>query len=149
MDKVKALLVITAFVIGFILGFGIERRNTNELKEEYANELLKAEQQARQEEQRLQAEKNALTAQFEKDKKNAQDEIDALRRRISDGSVRLSVPVKSCDLSESTGAGVEQARAELDPKTADDLVRIATDGDNAIRELNLCIDSYNLLRSKK
>ena len=51
-------------------------------------------------------------------------------------------------MSTASGTGAGEARAELDPAAADDLVSIATDGDIAIRKLNYCIDQYNAVRAK-
>jgi len=88
----------------------------------------------------------ATTAKLEKEKRDAQTKVDQLRADVAAGAVRLSVRA-SC--SASTAAGDSEARAELDPKTADDLIAIAADGDQAIIELNSCIDFYNNLRGIK
>jgi hypothetical protein len=88
----------------------------------------------------------ATTAKLEKEKRDAQIKVDQLRADVAAGAVRLSVRA-SCSSGASTG--YSEARAELDPKTADDLIAIAADGDQAIIELNSCIDFYNNLRGIK
>ena len=82
----------------------------------------------------------ATTAKLEKEKRDAEIKVNQLRADVAAGTVRLSVRA-SC--SASTAAGDSEARAELDPKTADDLIAITADGDQAIIELNSCIDLYN------
>lgn len=78
--------------------------------------------------------------QLHKDKEDAQKKINQLRADVASGAQRLSIRA-SCSAS-ATGSAAE-ARAELDPKTADDLIAITADGDQAIIELNSCIDLYN------
>lgn len=88
----------------------------------------------------------ATTQKLEKEKRDAEIKVNQLRADVASGALRLSVRA-SC----STGAasGDSEARAELDAKTADDLITIAADGDKAIIELNSCIDFYNNLRAIK
>lgn len=88
----------------------------------------------------------AATSKLEKEKRDAQNKVDQLRADVAAGAVRLSVRA-SC--SASTAAGDSEARAELDPKVADDLIAITSDGDQAIIELNTCIDFYNKLKEVK
>lgn len=78
--------------------------------------------------------------QLHKDKEDAQKKINQLRADVASGAQRLSIRA-SC--SASVTGGDSEARAELDPKTADDLIAITADGDQAIIELNSCIDLYN------
>lgn len=78
--------------------------------------------------------------QLHKDKEDAQQKINQLRADVASGAQRLSIRA-SCSASATGGA--TEARAELDPKTADDLIAITADGDQAIIELNSCIDLYN------
>ena len=85
---------------------------------------------------------------YKQEKDLAQSKIDALQRDIRTGTVRLSVPVRSCGTS-TAGAGtasvdgtLNEARAELLPETASDLIGIAGDADNEVRRTNSCIDRY-------
>lgn len=70
-----------------------------------------------------------------------------LRARIRSGDVRLSVPAYPAPGASAPAAGEhQQARTDLDPGTAEALVALTERGDQAIRELNACIDAYNSLR---
>jgi len=82
---------------------------------------------------------------------HAKTERDRFSLDVRSGAVRLSIPVASgqcATTADSTAAASDQhqARAELDPATAAALDAIAGDGDNATRQLNACIDAYNLIR---
>ena len=88
----------------------------------------------------------ATTQKLEKEKRDAEIKVNQLRADVASGALRLSVRA-SC--SAGAASGDSEARAELDSKTADDLITIAADGDKAIIELNSCIDFYNNLRAIK
>lgn len=82
---------------------------------------------------------------------HAKTERDRFNDDVRSGAVRLSIPVASgqCAATADTTAAAShrhQARAELDPATAAALDAIAGDGDDATRQLNACIDAYNLVR---
>ena len=148
-NTIKIIFAAIILGFGFCAGWLINGWRLNAKIEataaEHVQALQRAEQEARAREQALQGAHNKLQAKHEKEKKNAETEIADLRKRIKSGAVRMSVPATACTVSENTGAGIEQTRAELDPQTADDLVTIAADGDAAIRDLNLCIDQYNAI----
>lgn len=88
----------------------------------------------------------AATQKLEKEKRDAEIKVNQLRADVASGAIRLSVRA-SC--SSGAASGDSEARAELDPKVADDLIAITADGDKAIIELNSCIDFYNNLRAIK
>ena len=82
---------------------------------------------------------------------HAKAERDHFNADVRSGAVRLSIPVASgqCAAIADTIAAAghrHQTRAELDPATAAALDAIAGDGDDATRQLNACIDAYNLVR---
>ncbi|MDO8052052.1 lysis system i-spanin subunit Rz [Janthinobacterium sp. SUN211] len=82
---------------------------------------------------------------------HAKTERDRFNLDVRSGAVRLSIPVASgqCAATADTTAAADhrhEARAELDPATAAALDAIAGDGDDATRQLNACIDAYNLVR---
>ena len=82
---------------------------------------------------------------------------DKLRADIASGERRLFIPVKApecavsatSDAATASGDNSGTASAELDRKTADDLVAIAAEGDTAIRKLNACIQTYETMRTTK
>ncbi len=82
---------------------------------------------------------------------HAKTERDRFNADVRSGAVRLSIPIASdqcaatADSTTPTG-NRHQTRAELDPTTAAALDAIAGDGDDATRQLNACIDAYNLVR---
>ena len=148
--KTKSIILLAGLVTGIFLGWIVNGwwsgNRIARLEKDHAEVVLKAEQDARKKEQAMQAEHDALAKKYKKEKKNAQTEIDRLRNRIRAGTVRLSVATRSGAVSSNPGTATGETRAELDAQTADDLVAIAADGDDAIRELNLCIDQYNAIR---
>lgn len=148
--KQKLIIVIACLLVGLIVGWFANGWRLNTKIEataaEHAKALQLAEQEARAKEQAWLAAQNELQAKYEQEKKDAESKITDLRRRVQSGAVRLSVATRSGAVSSNPGTGAGETRAELDAQTADDLVAIAADGDDAIRELNLCIDQYNAIR---
>lgn len=70
---------------------------------------------------------------------------DALR----DSAVRVSVPIVRVLPADPAASGVAaETRAELDPAAAVRIDRVGNDGDDAIRDLNQCIDLYNGVRAR-
>lgn len=86
----------------------------------------------------------------------AKTERDHFNATVRNGAVRLSIPVASgqcavgagSDHSPAAGDYQHQARAELDREAAAALGAIAGDGDDAIRQLNACIDAYHSVMEK-
>lgn len=91
-------------------------------------------------------------AQHSKEMQRVQDERDGFDDRLRRGTVRVSVPARVPACAAGSGqpvgplAGPGQAHAELDPAFAQHLVRITSEGDAAIVELNACVDKYNAVR---
>lgn len=77
------------------------------------------------------------------EKADAKIAFDRLDSDLRSGALRLSVRTTTQPGgSHSATTGPVQARADIDPADAAALVRITEDGDNAIRDLNTCIDGY-------
>lgn len=144
------IIIAVCLIAGFTAGWIVNGWRLNEKIEataaEHAQALQRAEQEARAKEQAWQSAHNELQAKYEQEKKDVESKIADLRRRVQSGAVRMSVNATACAVSQNPGTGLTETRAELDGQTADDLIAIASDGDAAIRELNLCIDKYNALK---
>lgn len=84
-----------------------------------------------------------------KEKTDAAQKMDRLIGDLRSGALRLSIRTTGQDSSNHGAAsGAGQARADIDPADAAALVRITNAGDDAIRDLNTCIDGYNAVRSQ-
>ena len=97
-------------------------------------------------ENQMQTAADEAADKLQKEKQSAKSKIDQLRADVATGAVRLSVRA-SC--SAASAAGDSETRAELDGETAQSLVAITADGDEAILELNACIDFYNKIKEIK
>lgn len=84
-----------------------------------------------------------LDTQHTQERERANQTNADLRSAVAAGKRRLSVLATSCTATGSAtaaGVGHAEARAELDPAAAERIVRIANDGDDAIRQLNALQD---------
>ena len=145
----KAAFCIACLIAGFLGGCSYKQRQLDQLKADYAEQVSKALEENRALEKKMQADADAITVKYNKEKKDAEKTIADLRTRIANGTVRLSIPVSSTGMSAGSGSELGETRAELDGETAQSLVSIVSDGDDAIRDLNQCIDKYNAIRGVK
>ncbi|WP_225923123.1 lysis system i-spanin subunit Rz [Pseudomonas xantholysinigenes] len=103
-------------------------------------EELEASERSRKNTIKLLAE---LDTQHTQERERANQTNADLRAAVAAGQRRLSVPAK-CPVvrATSTTASLDhaEARAELDPAVAERIVRVANDGDDAIRALNALQD---------
>ncbi|WP_395315815.1 hypothetical protein [Variovorax sp. UC74_104] len=96
----------------------------------------------------------ARDAAHAKEIQRVQGEKALLEHKLRTGGVRVSVPARiaACPAGGPAGATTAgepaQARAELDPAFAAAVAGIAGDGDEAIFDLNACIDRYNEVRER-
>lgn len=84
-----------------------------------------------------------LDTQHTQERERANQTNASLRADVAAGQRRLSVLATSCTAAGSAiaaGLGHAEARAELDPAAAERIVRIANDGDDAIRQLTALQD---------
>ncbi|WPE28070.1 hypothetical protein PshuTeo1_38050 [Pseudomonas hunanensis] len=100
---------------------------------------LEASERSRKETIRLLGE---LDTQHTQERERANQTNADLRAAVAAGQRRLSVLAKCPVGASGTTAGVDdaEARAELDPAAAERIVRIANDGDDAIRQLTALQD---------
>jgi hypothetical protein len=95
-----------------------------------------------------------VVSDYEKRLQVAQKNVDVWRRGVDGGTVRLSIPAATNQVCAAAAVGKtdaaapigNQTRCELDPTTANALIGIAQDGDQAIERLNAIIDFYQGLK---
>lgn len=97
-------------------------------------------------ETKMQEASDEANEKLKQEKKNAQAKIASLQRDVADGSLRLYVRTSQ---DSASSRGDSEKGAELDRQVAQDLISITSDGDQAIIQLNSCIDFYNKLRTIK
>ena len=120
------------------------------LKKE-ADAALQLSEAAREQERIISHSLSAISDNHHKESKNAKVKIDSLVNDVRSGKQRLSVAINSCSTagdSTATAGTVTEARAELLPKTAIDLIELAAGADAEVRRTNECIDSYNAVRNE-
>jgi len=116
-----------------------------------ANQVTKLSEQHRHAEAQLREQLAAQLTTAQETHARLQAERDAFAARLRSGASRVSIPAARCIANSGAGpaaaAGDLPARAELAPETAQALDRIASDGDDAIGELNRCIAAYEAARA--
>jgi hypothetical protein len=113
-------------------------------------EISKLNDEARQKEQALVSAVNTTATQLVRANNNAKLQTQRLYSAIDNGALRLRIPVQaSCPVHAATDTaapvGNTETTAELNRETAKSLIDITDDGDNAIRQLNACIDAYTTI----
>lgn len=145
-------LVVVIAVSGFIgyrYGASKWQKVLAEADKAASKKLAELTEKALQKERQLRSDLDSLTAQNRKEKQDAEKNINIFRTDIRSGTVRLSVATNTGSRSTfcaDTGIGASETRAELNSEVAEALVAITAYGDNAIRDLNLCIDAYEMMR---
>ena len=141
-------LLFTSFGGGYWKGADAERQRQQV-------EIARLNQEARETEQRMAEVANTYAQTLRKANNVAKVKENKLRADIADGALKLRIPVKAptCPVSASADSpapsGDTETRAELDGRTSQALIDITARGDQAIRDLNTCIDQYNEMRNKK
>jgi len=111
-------------------------------------EIGKRNEESRTKEQELQKQLNNQSSQLMEANDAITQKQSALDRAISSGRVRL--PASSCvQTSPSAGpapSNSPETTSESDRETLRLIAQIAADGDNAINQLNACIDAYNQVK---
>lgn len=150
--KITALILVMAIVFGAgwtIKGWKDEvayQALVNEQLEaakKRAEDALVAQQKATVERDTAQAEVTKLTKEKSDEIAKAKRENDSLRDQLITGRMRVTIPVRCAygTTDKPTGGGELDhgtQNAELDGEVAAALGRIASDGDEAIRQLTAC-----------
>lgn len=134
--------LVLAFLAGWLVNGWRLQSHISQMQAEQAQAIQLASEQAREKERALQEEIDLLNDSYRKEREHAEKSIASLRADVAAGRVRLSVPARCPGTDTTAVSSPSEERAELDPETADALVAIAAEGDDAIRELNLCLDAY-------
>jgi hypothetical protein len=141
------LAVLSAFGGGYWKGSSDEQAHQQ-------TEIARLNNEARETEQRMAEVAQTYAQTLRKANNVAKVKENKLRADLATGERRLFIPVKTdCPVPATTDApapsGNTETRAELDGRVAQALVDLTSRGDQAIRQLNTCIDQYEKVRSMK
>jgi len=145
-NGIRGYLMLTLVAVAAALLYG-----WSEYREGYADHETSAKPQtamqneiARAKEQALQDQVNQLDTKHYQEYQNAQKTIAQLRADVAAGNRRLSVrikqPVGTAKDAKTTSLDNGTARADIDGQTAQDLIGIVIEGDQAIRQINALQD---------
>ena len=123
--------------------------------ERQQTEIARLNTEARETEQRMAEVAQTYAKTLRKANDVARIKETKLRTDLASGERKLFIPVKAPECAVPAAAdapapsGSAETRAELDPRIAQSLVDLTSRGDQAIRQLNTCIDQYEKVRSMK
>jgi len=142
------LLGILMAVVGSFGGGYLKGSEDENARQQLEIAALNAE--ARVKEQALITAVQTQSTKLQKANQNAKLAQQKRDLDIDSGALRLRIPVKApvCPVQATADTPVasgdsSQEGSELDAETAKSLVAITDDGDEAIRQLNSCIEAYN------
>lgn len=145
-------VAVMAVVLFAIVQYKNAIQQVSQLKTQIAQERARAKTVALEQERRMTTNLAAIADQYQQELHDEKTKHDKFVADVRAGAVRLSVPVTACHASTSANPAAEsgdraETRAELTPEAGIALAAIAADGDDAIRQLNACIDSYQAIRT--
>ena len=148
--------VVLGIVLALIGSFGSGYWKGSSDEEAHQQiEIARLNQQARDAEQRMGEVAQTYAETLRKSNDVAKAKETKLRVDIATGERKLFIPIQASACPVHTPAdttvasGNTETRAELDSGIAQALVDLASRGDQAIRNLNACIDQYEKMRSAK
>jgi prophage endopeptidase len=147
--------VILGIILAILGSFGSGYyKGEQDEYERQQTEIARLNTEARETEQRMAEVAQTYAKTLRKANDVARIKETKLRTDLASSERKLFIPVKTdCPVPATTDApapsGSTETRAELDPRIAQSLVDLTSRGDQAIRQLNTCIDQYEKVRSMK
>ena len=146
--------IIISLILGFSIVGGIYKLGHDngyaQSQAEVAEQIAKANTEARATEQKLNARVADLSTQLVKVQDDAKKQIAKRDADIASGKLQLYVKTKGTICSPTNApatSGNQTDVAILDPGTASAIVSITDKGDEGIRRLNACVAIYEQVRS--
>lgn len=144
------MIIGVVVALGLVFGYG-HHKGWSARDAEMQAEIAKKNAEAREKEQKLNAEINANATKLAEANNAITEKQTALDRAIRAGRVRISTPT-SCvpaPASAPTPAGDrDEAPSESERQTLAAIAALIAEADRHINQLNACIDSYNKVREQ-
>jgi prophage endopeptidase len=143
-------LAIAAAALFCVVKYKDAIHQVDKLPAQMAKDQAQASEAARENERLMSRSLATIATTHQKELQDEKSKRDQFINSVRTGTVRLSIPVQACSTSASTNTPASprnspEARAQLTPEAGATLAAIAADGDDAIRQLNACIDSYHAI----
>lgn len=149
----RAWKLIAIFAAGLLAGWEINGNRLAVIYSEWRDSVAHEYVQSLRDAQKAAAEAEQALSDLDKKHTEALRNAETLRSSIfsdiDSGARWLSVPIENADCSgvpkaaSATGVDDDRARARIDPQAAGRIVRIAGDGDDAIRQLTALQEYVN------
>lgn len=130
---VKIGLISTSLLFFFMSILFYDKYKTERIEKEKIVEQVK-------EAQTLREHYEQLVDKYKKENAEQEKKYSDLMSRVNRGNVRVYLPEKSVTITKSSD---RKERCQLNPEVVERVLSVGRDGDRAINDLNLCIDSYN------
>ena len=143
-----------ALIMGSLGGYWLSNlqweAKKSRINESQAQEETKRLEKAMEENRALHETVSQMQAKAKKENDDAKQKYDDLLARVNRGAVRVSIPARACSDVSTPGHSSttdRETRAELDPAVVERILAVGRDGDAAIRDLNACVEQYQVVKS--
>ena len=143
-------LAIAAAALFCVVKYKDALHQVDKLTAQIAKDQAQASEAARENERLMSRSLATIATTHQKELQDEKSKRDQFIANVRAGTLRLSIPVQACSTSASPNTPASpsnspETRAQLTPEAGATLAAIAADGDDAIRQLNACIDSYHAI----
>lgn len=133
------IVAVIGLSIGWLVNGWRLSASVSDLKASYAASEARVIQEYRNKEQRLQEASNAL-------RKDKDAQIKSINSRLADALDRLQHRESRSSAAGSAGTCSAASGSQLSREDAEFLTRLAAEADQAVTNLNICVQQYNKLR---
>ena len=144
------MIIGVVVALGLVFGYG-HHKGWSARDAEMQAEIAKKNAEARDKEQKLNAEINANATKLAEANNAITEKQTALDRAIRAGRVRISTPTSCVPASTSAPTPTgdrDEAPSESERQTLAAIAALIAEADRHINQLNACIDSYNKVREQ-
>lgn len=145
------IAAIAVAVVFAIVNYQEALHEVDKIKAQAQQDLAQATEHALEKERQLNRSIATLQDHHAKEITDEKLKTSQFIASVKSGAIRLSIPViargAACTANPTLASANTETRAELTPEAGATLAAIASEGNQAIIDLNYCIDAYNQVRA--